>query len=488
MSSALGGWVHGAQPHVNSDISGIGVVVAFLLSAYTTMALAFAAYFLGAIDIKLLGPVDILVHRVPMRSKISPAWQEACQQCILLFSDQQIMTGIAILIAGFVGLTGVMDVYHFQIVIMLAWMSSSVNLTALTVLGRYFEEHKAVFMWRLTGMMILLVLLLVALVPTASIHWAMWLTPDGDPKTTSGWAIPAGCFFVREWGQGFSPDAPFSYVLILISYAWKLGSVSKATRTLFLRHIRGPIEKYFETLANRAAQRYSAGTRRWNSWTYYVCMVLYIDLLVIFEFAASFAASLWISAIGLVYATTEIIIPRRQNAMHFAEEDEWRFGQIVPLILLLQPMGAMLELYRGGTLSKDLSETDMTPTEVTPPNLGSTHIHQLSIDPIIEIEPPNDQKQEAEAVVISMPVDAEEFSSLSEQRKVIYTSRLFAALIYLSHTCLFTFACLTFVVNAWSIGFSPTHDYFWLLLGTAAYIGLMLIVTLISVPLSKVFK
>ncbi|KAH0404898.1 hypothetical protein KCU89_g661, partial [Aureobasidium melanogenum] len=399
--------VHGAQPHVNSDISGIGVVVAFVLSAYITTGLAIAAYVLGAIDINVLGPVDLLVHRIPTQSRISPAWREALQQCILLFSDQQIMTGIAILVAGFVGLAGVMDVYHFQIVIMLAWMSSSVNLTALTVLGRYFEEHKAVFMWRLAGMLVLLILLLVALVPTASIHWAMWLTEEGDPKETSGWAIPAGCFFMREWGHGFSPDAPFSYVLLIVSYVWKIGSVSKATRSLFLRRIREPAEKYFESLIRKEAQARDPVVGQPRSWKYRIYLVLYIDILVLFEFAASFAASLWLSAIGLLYATTEIVIPRHQNAMHFAEEDEWRFGQIVPLILLLQPIGAVLELYRGSKRSEALPDHSVPVIEVRLPSLDITNISRLSVEPGIEFGHGDAEKTESETVVVSLPAEPE---------------------------------------------------------------------------------
>ncbi|KAH0284959.1 hypothetical protein M436DRAFT_58816 [Aureobasidium namibiae CBS 147.97] len=483
-------WItHGAQPRANSEISGIGVVVAFVLSAYITTGLAIAAYLLGAIDNKVLGPVDLLVHRIPTRSKISPAWREAIQQCILLFSDQQIMTGIAILVAGFLGLSGVMDVYHFQIVIMLGWMSSSVNLTALIVLGRYFEEHKAVFMWRLAGMLVLLILLLVALVPTASIRWAMWHTEDGDPEETSGWAIPAGCFFIREWGHGFSPDAPFSYVLLIVSYVWKIGSVSKTTRSLFLQWIREPIEGYLGSLLLREAQARDPSVAQGMTWRHRLYLVLYIDLLVLFEFAASFAASLWLSAIGLLYATTEIVIPRHQNAKHFAEEDEWTFGQIVPIILLLQPIGAVLELYRGGHRTKATPDPSLPVDDLELSVPEDPVDHQLSIEPTIEPRQGNLEKAEAQTVVVvSHASQAEESDWLTRQRMTILSSRTFAALIILTHVCLLTFSILAFYINALSIGFEVTHDWIWMLMGTAVYIGILITITIISICFDNVSR
>ena len=198
---------YGAEPEADTDISGIGVILAFLLSAYGTLFVVLLAYFLGSIDESLLRPVDILIHRLPAQRRTSRSWHQALQQCVLIFSDQQIVTGIATAIAGFVGLKSGISVYHFQIVISLAWMSSSVHLSALTMLGHYFQERPALLGWRIIGMTVLLLLLLAAMVPTGSNYWAIQWTLLGDDYATTGWAIPALCFYYQLFSGGVNPDA-----------------------------------------------------------------------------------------------------------------------------------------------------------------------------------------------------------------------------------------------------------------------------------------
>jgi uncharacterized membrane protein YraQ (UPF0718 family) len=106
---------------------------------------------------------------------------------------------------------------------------------------------------------------------------------------------------------------------------------------MFHRRIRGPYEYLLERILHVEAVKASSrhNKRKSFSWKYYTAMVVYIILLAIFEFAASFAASLWLSYVGLVYGTIQIVIPRQQNAWWNKKETEWTFGQITPLVLLI---------------------------------------------------------------------------------------------------------------------------------------------------------
>jgi len=193
----------GAQPVPDSDISGLGVILAFTVSAYLTFALVLVSYLFGQVDSSLLNTVDTQVFHVrpfralrsrndrPTRLRVS----QALRQAILALSDQQIVTGIAILGAGFQGLRlGGIDSYHYQTVIYLAWMSSSVHLSALSILAPILKERPALRIWRLVGMLVLLVLLIIALIPTLSNDWGL-LTWEGMASTNSGWGVPAVCFW-----------------------------------------------------------------------------------------------------------------------------------------------------------------------------------------------------------------------------------------------------------------------------------------------------
>ncbi|THZ54909.1 hypothetical protein D6C88_09475 [Aureobasidium pullulans] len=88
--------LNGAIPEADTEISGIGAILAFLLSAYITFAIVLISYLLGSIDTSLLRPVDLYVHRLPSQRWTSISWHKALHQCVLLLSDQQIVTGIAV--------------------------------------------------------------------------------------------------------------------------------------------------------------------------------------------------------------------------------------------------------------------------------------------------------------------------------------------------------------------------------------------------------
>lgn len=93
----------------------------------------------------------------------SKAWSEALQNGILLFSDQQIVTGTAILIGAYAQVACGLQVYHWQIGVDLALVSSITHLTTITSLRRYFQGRRALRLWRLVWMSIIEVMLGVAL-------------------------------------------------------------------------------------------------------------------------------------------------------------------------------------------------------------------------------------------------------------------------------------------------------------------------------------
>jgi hypothetical protein len=483
-------WMNeGAIPEADTEISGIGAILAFLLSAYITFAIVLISYLLGSIDSSLLRPVDRYVHRCGRRLT-SPSWQKALQQCVLLLSDQQIVTGIAICIAGFIGLHGRISVYHFQIVIMLAWMSSSVHLSALTMLGEYFRKRPAVLGWRIVGMLILLILLLVALVPTASNLWAIWWGPDSEKYgERTSWAIPARCFFFKTWGGGVNADAPLAYLILITSYIWKIGALFKSSRNLFHRRVRGPYEYMLERILHAEAVKASSRHDKRNSlsWKYFIAMIVYIILLALFEFAASFAASLWLSYVGLVYGTIQIVLPRQQNAWWNKKENEWTFGQIVPLVLLIQPIGAILENFRGRKHKKthdreslDSEEEDesyeldsttnsaMLPRQNTPDNLRPTFSETFAA---LEVLKPSERS-----------VDT------LEHQIPFYTSTLFAGIVVLVQIGIAIISSILFWIDAENLGYIKSHNYLFVLIGVGACVGAIVVWTVALIPFSRVFK
>ena len=93
------------------------------------------------------------------------------RQAMLTMSDFQLITGLSILISGFTQLDTGISAYHWQRLVQLAWFSSITHLCTLTALRSYFRHHIIGYFWRLPGMIILILMLIVALIPTGHYTW-----------------------------------------------------------------------------------------------------------------------------------------------------------------------------------------------------------------------------------------------------------------------------------------------------------------------------
>ncbi|KAH0840964.1 hypothetical protein FOPE_06436 [Fonsecaea pedrosoi] len=74
---------------------------------------------------------------------------------ILTLSDQQLVTGLAILITGYSQRCEISG-YHFVIIANLAWFSSTTHLSTLAILRYYLINHPVLKVWRMIGMICLL--------------------------------------------------------------------------------------------------------------------------------------------------------------------------------------------------------------------------------------------------------------------------------------------------------------------------------------------
>ncbi|KAF3033304.1 hypothetical protein E8E12_000501 [Didymella heteroderae] len=179
------------------DISGIGVTVAYSTTATIALLLVVANYiFVYHPDASSAAEREGIKHDHP--SKINPIdeyilhwrlgkkrevrgierWGErglrvrnALTHAMLTMSDFQLITGLSILISGFTQLDTGISAYHWQRLVQLAWFSSITHLCCLTALRNYFRRNTLGYSWRLPGMIILIVMLVIALIPTGHYTW-----------------------------------------------------------------------------------------------------------------------------------------------------------------------------------------------------------------------------------------------------------------------------------------------------------------------------
>ena len=311
------------------------------------------AYICGWLPYSLLGTADRKVFkRTGTRTISQPWWQKAIDKAVLGYADQQIIYGFAILIAGFIQ-WGSISVYHYHVVMYLAWMSSNTHLSAVTLLPWIFDNAKRQIrnMLRLIGMSIVAAMLVAALVPTTKRFWFLIAFNWSDLPA----GVPAHCFWQGEYAGTFEKDSLWSFLIVIASCMFKgaqLFGLSRQAKKLEFVLLGGLAKKI-----DRVLEELEKGTQRrtWLLLRYKFIVHLYAHVWFVSELSKSVTISLWMCGAGLAWGSLKLLLVRRSiGADILKNENIWSFGQILALLLLIIPMIAFLEVVSGrGNLPYD---------------------------------------------------------------------------------------------------------------------------------------
>ena len=282
-------------------------------------------------------------------------WQQAVNSVVLGYADQQIATGIAILMAAFIKMQDI-SVYHLNVAIYLAWMSSNTHISAVSLLQAEFRNSKRP-KWRalrIFGMAAIGIMTLAMLIPTTSLAW--------DELANTSMPIPAGipaiCFWRTRYERGFNGDSIWSFTVLTVSLVWKGMLLFNTSHDFVKIKVRRFLLRIVSKLLDfiLARRRRSGGTsylltfaeRMVLTLIFKITLALYIALWLLLELSESFVVSLWMCAIGLAWGSAHILVHRSYIDKAILEkEDEWGFGQILPVMLLVVPVLGCMETLSG---------------------------------------------------------------------------------------------------------------------------------------------
>ena len=284
---------------------------------------------------------------------------------VLTLSDQQVVTGVAILIAGFIR-TCSMSIYHFNIATSLAWFTSATHLATLGVLLTYFIDRPTVRDWRTIAMLLLLLMLIAAQLPAWSIldnslpvscfYSSVPIEPEFTNLVT---LIATTGFLVVKYTERiarlYTWDAEWTISGFVIEILVRIfasdyrelsyNRIAKGGKDAHLAAreiselIRAEREKIrfrqFEMVMKVAHGRLKS----------YMLAILFMA----HEFSLSFLSQVLTLAFAITYGFAQTIVFRLDMPSSGIEGDqnEMGFGQLVPLFLLLLPGLAIGELYFG---------------------------------------------------------------------------------------------------------------------------------------------
>ena len=286
------------------------------------------------------------------------------ERFVLALSDQQLVTGLAVLIAGYTDRCS-RSFYHFQIIAVLGWFSSTTHLSTLAVLRAYLIDHPRIRDWRVTAMLAIFGLLVVSQAGTFS-------PQDGS--------LPIQCVF-----DSFAPNGIYFLnainlalvtIFLCVSYAnrihrlytfdpdWSVQDwlVEVLARPFIRKNDVRNLERIVvitPTLSKAeqgATYRKLQQRRRW--WKYCKDWVMnrssisrrmveiwYLNQ----EMQRSFLSEILTLLFSVSYGISQMVTNRNQVPLAglSGDQDAISFGQLVPLFLIALPVLAAGEIYYG---------------------------------------------------------------------------------------------------------------------------------------------
>lgn len=313
-----------------------------------------------------VNPLDKVFRKIfcePIQKRLGSQrnrrWANVCYDMVVCLSDQQLVTGIAMMIAALKKLHDeTITLYHLAIVADLVWFSSNTHLISLLVTS-YFtvesfkkgalprtiptstqlvSEPRNKFVVRLpkAARVVLMVFMACLLVYTNLLTGYI----DWSSDTFN---CPVSCIVGEAKGGGADPWMIANIVLIFYAYPTALCSLWHGGRKVWFEEWRGTI------VDNRHLEQ-SEPPRHWaimSARRIYHCFWYYLssDTGNVLEQIA------W-HIVGYVSLFSDRekghgVMRWFDVADEIAMENSWGFGQLVPLVLLLLPALQLLESIAG---------------------------------------------------------------------------------------------------------------------------------------------
>ena len=267
-------------------------------------------------------------------------WRRVLDRLILSLADQQLISGLSLLVTGYIKQSQNLLGIHFTLIVYLGCLSSSSHLAAVLTLRKYFDNHYTIAVLRVRLILLFALALFVSLALTRSFH--PFFIPIDYILAPIARLIPAKAY-------QFLVSLPIVYLFwtavleLLPGTRIKIIHFIHSKIWLKLPKPNLPHSLYRLRLAASTKRRvgHTSGSCIWyclflSPFSIFVIQVLFAALSLGLSLAQKFARSPREPA-GL----------RKRCDLNSSEENAWGFGQILAMLLLLLPLLSAFETYVG---------------------------------------------------------------------------------------------------------------------------------------------
>ncbi|KAH8888078.1 hypothetical protein GQ53DRAFT_767975 [Thozetella sp. PMI_491] len=387
------------------DVAGIGVVVSFGVTALLNLGVIIYLYFSGHLRGNRYRPVDLSLLNAlganPLKDTDDTSDAEKFEQkqlriemyerFIISMSDQQLVTGIAILVALYIKSCSV-SVFSFEIAVSVAYFSCSIHISTLTVLRQYLKRYKKLAILRSIMMVILAIMLLAGLlmiesgtfyqVPSMKLGCALadfnsyishnltWVQV-GNTAMICWFIISAyGCFLYELFDDRFIEVLGNWYFWLALSVGMSNDDKDKQCK------------KIFEFRETKIIERIGLpGVSK-------VRMVIIVIPYLLEEFSRSFLYKILWMLFYFTFGVATFCELWVQHGYYKQVLDVWGFGQLVPMFLLALPLLSAYEVYEEAAERRKPKDLHQTCSVATSGPTATMHGND-EIKPTVSVEATN---------------------------------------------------------------------------------------------------
>ena len=317
------------------DIAGIGVLLSFVVTCCISSMLVILSFFLLFPDSMNDNVFDRFVVRL-LRIKIAAEpgarnyYSKIILPLILTLADQQVVTGLAVMIAGLIKCD--VSVYHFNIIAELGLLASLTHMNSIVVIRTFTSERCAARIWRCAGLLLIGCLLLLVSFIQANEHWS-----DSD-------AWPMECLNVlgtikTPWPQ----QLIFCIVVLVVRYGYMTFSLIPRVRR-WTRNVLRPIKHQTDCLGVMICSLMPPAKTGLKTLSFIGRIVS--DLFSSYILTALHTISWLVWDILWLYLQ-RIRGHKIMSSEQVLLESQWGFGQLIPMFLILLCFIPALETWSG---------------------------------------------------------------------------------------------------------------------------------------------
>lgn len=343
------------------------MIAAFLITAWSSLLIVTADYFSSP-----KGQRSVLLDEIVIggaRKLVKTPWPvKAIRPVVLMVSDQQLVTGTAILSVGYIQHCTITQ-YHFFIIYLLGFVSCQVYDASLNSLHGHIGRRPAMKLWRAVLMTTLFSMVILNTFVTdhndfleyygsstqciwnkfiGARHYHLYNLDLSLSLALLFWEYLDGICLI--YPRVFKPIRRALNILRLLLFCCQ----APHNRIQRLRsHCEQEPVELRHTRVGTQSTRASIGRKTISMGLFMIQMLLWTLFLPVFtisEILKSDILNIWRVYSALLYATMYIAYTKHDAVFYDlieGSESDWGFGQLLPLFLLILPVMAIVELFQG---------------------------------------------------------------------------------------------------------------------------------------------